>query len=133
MRALCGAIITAGALIGLGLIVGDVIDAIGSKLAAGAASAVMVMLAILSFSQSGHWLNNLTFVRHTIDVNPKVAFAQNDLGGITELLRQLRREFESAEPSTQDNNAHAPTLSRVHTDCTAGWSPLSRPIAGGGI
>ena len=77
-------------LIGLGLVVGDIIDAIGSKLASGAASAIIVMLAILSFSQSGHWLNNLAFVRHTIDVNPNVAFAQNDLGGI--LLRQGRTE-----------------------------------------
>src|SRR5436305_10696585 len=37
-----------------------------------------------------------------------LAINQNDVGGITELLRQLRREFESAEPSTQDNHAHTP-------------------------
>ena len=43
-----------------------------------------------------------------------LAIDQNDVGGITELLRQLGGEFESAEPCTQDNNAHGPTLSRIH-------------------
>lgn len=77
-------------LIGLGLVFGDLIDAIGSKVATGAALAVILILAIVSFAQTGHWLNNLAFVRHIIDVNPDVAFAQNDLGGI--LLREGRVE-----------------------------------------
>lgn len=77
-------------LIGLGLVVGDVVDAIGSKAATGAASALIVILGILSFTQTGHWLNNRAFVRHIIDVNPDVAFAQNDFGGI--LLREGRVE-----------------------------------------
>jgi hypothetical protein len=36
-----------------------------------------------------------------------LAIDQNDVSRLPELLRQLRRQFESAEPSTQDNNTHA--------------------------
>jgi Flp pilus assembly protein TadD len=77
-------------LIGLGLIVGDIIDAAGSKVARAAASGIIVILGIATFIQTGHWLDNQAFARHTVEVNPNVAFAQNDLGGI--LLREGRAE-----------------------------------------
>jgi Flp pilus assembly protein TadD len=77
-------------LIGLGLIVGDVIDAMRSKVVLAAASGVIVILGVVTFVQTGHWLDNRAFARHTVDVNPNVAFAQNDLGGI--LLREDRVE-----------------------------------------
>jgi Flp pilus assembly protein TadD len=51
-------------------------------------SLVIVALAILSFNQSGYWVDNADFLRHTIDVNPDVAFAHNNLGNIR--LKQKR-------------------------------------------
>jgi protein O-mannosyl-transferase len=77
-------------LVGLGLIVGDVIDAWGSKVVFTAASGVIVILGIVTFIQTAYWSDNYAFARHTVDVNPNVAFAQNDLGGI--LLREGRVE-----------------------------------------
>ena len=76
------------AMIGLGLVVADVVTAVGSNIALRAASAVLVVLAVLSFNQSGYWSDNAAFLQHTIDVNPDVAFAHNNIGSI--LLKQKR-------------------------------------------
>ena len=73
-------------MIGIGLIVADA--AARSNLAFRAISAVIVLFAILSFNQSHTWVDNIEFLRHTIDVNPNVAFAHNNLGNI--LLKQER-------------------------------------------
>jgi Flp pilus assembly protein TadD len=77
-------------LIGIGLVVADAVAAARSNIAVRAVSAVIVVLAILSLNQSGYWLDNADFLRHTIDVNPDVAFAHNNLGGI--LLKQKRAD-----------------------------------------
>jgi Flp pilus assembly protein TadD len=73
---------------GIGLIVADLVVAIRSKVAVRAASGVIVGLAILAFAQTSHWVNNADFLRHTIDVNPNVAFAHTNLGSI--LLKEGR-------------------------------------------
>lgn len=76
------------ALIGIGLIVADVVSTLPSKIAIGTVSAIIAVLAILSFNQTGYWIDNAAFLRHTIDVNPDVAFAHNNLGSI--LVKQKR-------------------------------------------
>ncbi len=73
-------------LIGIGLVVADFALAARMRFALHAASAVVVGFAILAFHQTSTWADNSAFVRHTIEVNPEVAFAQLDLGGI--LLRE---------------------------------------------
>jgi protein O-mannosyl-transferase len=78
------------AMFGLGLVVADVVTAVGSNIAIRAASAVLVVLAVLSFNQSGYWSDNAAFLQHTIDVNPDVAFAHNNIGSI--LLKQKRAD-----------------------------------------
>jgi protein O-mannosyl-transferase len=76
------------AMVGLGLVVADVVTSVGSNIAIRVASAVLVVLATLSFNQSGYWADNAAFLHHTIEVNPDVAFAHNNLGSI--LLKQQR-------------------------------------------
>jgi Tfp pilus assembly protein PilF len=77
-------------MIGIGLIVADAVAAIRSSVAGRAAlaavSAAVIALAVLSFNQSGHWIGNGEFLRHTLDVNPDVGFAHNNLGIL--LLKQ---------------------------------------------
>jgi len=75
-------------MIGLGLVVADVVVAIRSNIAMRAAGAVLVVLAVLSFNQAGYWSDNAAFLQHTIDVNPDVAFAHNNIGSL--LLKQKR-------------------------------------------
>ena len=99
-------------MIGIGLILADAVAAVRSKIAVRAAAAVIAVLAILSFNQSGYWADNAEFLRHTLDVNPDVAFAHNNLGGI--LLKQQRAddaiehltkalELEPGNPLAQNN------------------------------
>jgi tetratricopeptide (TPR) repeat protein len=69
------------ALLGVGLIVSDAVDAVRPRMVALAGAAtVFVALAALSFSQSRHWLASPEFLRHTIDVNPAAGFAYSNLG-----------------------------------------------------
>jgi protein O-mannosyl-transferase len=75
-------------LIGIGLVVGEVVSAIQSKIAVGAFTVVLIGLAFVSFNQTGHWSDNTEFVRHTLDVNPKAGFAHANLGVL--LLKQGR-------------------------------------------
>jgi Flp pilus assembly protein TadD len=75
-------------MIGLGLVIADVVTAVGSNIAIRAASVVLIVLAVLSFNQSGYWSDNAAFLQHTIDVNPDVAFAHNNVGSI--LLKEKR-------------------------------------------
>jgi Flp pilus assembly protein TadD len=79
-------------MMGVGLIIADVVTAVRSKIAVRAVSAIIAVLAIVSFSQSGSWIDNADFLRHTVDVNPDVAFAHNNLGSI--LLKQ--KQFDEA-------------------------------------
>jgi Flp pilus assembly protein TadD len=77
-------------MIGIGLVIADAVTAARSRIATGAVSAVILVFAILSFNQSGYWVDNATFLSHVIDVNPNVAFAQINIG--TSLLKQGRAE-----------------------------------------
>lgn len=74
------------AMIGIGLIVADGVVAVRSNIAIYVVSAAIAGLAILTFNQTRYWSDNEAFLRHTIDVNPDVAFAQTNLGTI--LLKQ---------------------------------------------
>jgi len=75
-------------MLGLGLVVADVVVTVRSQLASRAAAAIIVGLAVLAFNQSGYWVGNVEFLRHTLAVNPEVRFATIDLGNI--LLTQGR-------------------------------------------
>ena len=70
--------------------VADAVVAVRSKIATRAVAAVLVVLAIMSFNQSGYWSDNAAFLQHTIDVNPDVAFAHNNIGSL--LLKQKRAD-----------------------------------------
>jgi Flp pilus assembly protein TadD len=78
------------AMMGMGLIIGDLFTAVRPKLAVPGLSLVLLVFAILSIHQSGYWTDNAAFLRHTIAVNPEVAFAQNNVGSI--LLRENRAD-----------------------------------------
>jgi protein O-mannosyl-transferase len=79
-------------MLGMGLVVADLVAAAGSNIAVRVAGAVIVLLAIRAFDQTGYWIDNVSFLRHTIEVNPDVAFAQNNLGNI--LFKEKR--FDAA-------------------------------------
>ncbi|HXU23402.1 MAG TPA: tetratricopeptide repeat protein [Tepidiformaceae bacterium] len=69
------------ALIGVGLIVSEAFDYVRpQRVAMLGAATLFITLAVLSFNQSGHWLTNSAFLRHTIEVNPSAGFAYNNLG-----------------------------------------------------
>jgi tetratricopeptide (TPR) repeat protein len=69
-------------LFGIGLVVADVVAQARSNLAARVAGAVVVLLAIRAFDQTSHWQDNVSFLEHTLEVNPDVAFAQNNVGNL---------------------------------------------------
>ena len=69
-------------MLGIGLVAADLVAPVRSVTAARAVLAVVAVLAVRSFDQSGYWTDNVTFLEHTLDVNPDVAFAQNNLGNI---------------------------------------------------
>jgi Flp pilus assembly protein TadD len=73
-------------MIGIGLVISESVAAVRADIAQRTVSVAIFVLAILSFNQSGNWVDNAEFLRHTIDVNPNVAFAHNNLGSI--LLKQ---------------------------------------------
>jgi Flp pilus assembly protein TadD len=79
-------------MLGIGLIVADLVAAVRSNIALRVAGAVIVLLAIRAFDQTSYWVDNVSFLRHTIEVNPDVAFAQNNLGNI--LFKEKR--FDAA-------------------------------------
>jgi tetratricopeptide (TPR) repeat protein len=86
-------------MLGMGLVVADVVATVPSVLVTRAASAVILLFAVRAFDQTSHWLDNVAFLRHTLEVNPNVAFAQNNLGTI--LLKEQRideaiRHFDKA-------------------------------------
>jgi Flp pilus assembly protein TadD len=96
-------------LLGVGLVAADAFTSIGSSLALRVAGAALLALAVRSFDQTGYWLDNLSFMRHTIDVNPNVAFAQNNVANL--LLKEKRvdeaiQHFEKALDS-EPNHALA--------------------------
>jgi protein O-mannosyl-transferase len=71
------------ALIGIGLVVADVVEHLqSSKMATRTALVALVGLAIASFEQSRFWSKSSDLLRHTLDVNPDAAFAENSLGDV---------------------------------------------------
>jgi Flp pilus assembly protein TadD len=75
-------------MLGAGLVVADVLTTTPWRMGLRAAAGVILLLAIRSFDQSSYWLDNLSFLQHTVEVNENVAFAQNNLANI--LFRENR-------------------------------------------
>lgn len=69
-------------MLGIGLVAADAVMAAGSSLALRVAAGVVLVLGIRSFDQTSYWLDNVSFLRHTLDVNSDVAFAQNNLANV---------------------------------------------------
>lgn len=71
------------ALVGVGLVVGEVAEQLRSrKIATRGLAAALVGLAFASFQQSRFWLDSSALLRRAIDVNPQAAFAYNNLGDV---------------------------------------------------
>jgi tetratricopeptide (TPR) repeat protein len=71
------------ALLGVGFVAADVTEQFrGRKLVVRAVSAVVAVLACLTFQQSGFWDESSELLRHALDVNPNAAFAYNNLGDV---------------------------------------------------
>jgi len=100
------------ALLGFGLIVGDVFGVALPKLGVRLSGGLTIVLALLSSQQTRYWDDNIEFLRHALDVNPNLAFAHNNLGSVD--LKQDRPgdavvhfekalELEPNSPKTQNN------------------------------
>lgn len=102
-------------MLGIGLVAGDLLAAQGGRRANAAswgASVIVAVLALSSFWQSGYWADNAAFLRHTLDVNPNVAFAHNNLGSIAlkegrpaDAIEHLDRalELDPGDAKTESN------------------------------
>lgn len=69
-------------MLGVGLVVADVVTTTQWTMALRAAAGVIVLLAVRSFDQTSYWLDNRSFLEHTVEVNENVAFAQNNLANL---------------------------------------------------
>jgi len=102
-------------LMGLGLVAGDLVAAQSGARPRAILLATPVLVAVLavsSFRQSGSWTDNAAFLRHTLDVNPDVAFAHNNLGSIAlqegrpaDAIEHLQRaaELDPGDARTENN------------------------------
>jgi tetratricopeptide (TPR) repeat protein len=71
------------ALVGVALVVADVVEQIrGNERSVRIVAAALASLAFASFQQSRYWLDSSALLRHALDVNPKAAFAYNNLGDV---------------------------------------------------
>ncbi len=100
------------ALLGVGLIIGDLLGIASPRLGVRANGGLVIVLLLLSSQQTRYWDDNIEFLRHALDVNPNLAFAHNNLGSID--LKQDRPadaavhfekalELEPNSPKTQNN------------------------------
>jgi len=111
------------ALIGAGLVVADTVDRARLR---GAAISVLcaaaLVLAALTFHQSRHWSNSATLLQHTIDVNPRAAFAYHNLGD-----RALARgEYFTAMSYYEDCLRHDSTLMKTYVNLAEVYSLLGQ-------
>jgi tetratricopeptide (TPR) repeat protein len=112
------------ALIGVGLVIGDVVDHFRPrKIALGGVSAALVGLAALSFGQSRHWTSSSAFLRHTIDVNPDAAFAYHNLGHAA----QANGDYTAALANYQACLAHDPTHLKAYVNLAQVYVELNQP------
>ena len=94
-------------LFGVGLLVADTVAAFGSKLAWRAAVALVLLLAVRTFDQTSHWLDNLSFLHHTLEVNPEVPFAQNNLANILFKQKRFDEAIGHFEKALEHDPGHA--------------------------
>jgi tetratricopeptide (TPR) repeat protein len=112
------------ALVGIGLILADIVDILQPRRwALGALSLAFVVLALLSFRQSHHWTSNGEFLRHTIAVNPKAAFAYHNLGR----AEQATGDYPAALADYQSCLKLEPTLLRAYVHVAEVYFQLGRP------
>jgi tetratricopeptide (TPR) repeat protein len=106
-------------LIGIGLIAADAAQhANARRIVTRGGAAAIVVLALLTFSQSGHWLTSSDFLRHTIDVNPAAGFAYNNLGDIELANGDLAAARAHLEEGVQRDPTHVKAyinLAEVYT------------------
>jgi protein O-mannosyl-transferase len=112
------------ALIGIGLVVADVIDGVRSRrLAMVGLSVVLLGLASRSFGQSRHWESNGEFLRHTIAVNPRAAFAYHNRGRV----EQANGDFAAALADYRTCLTLEPTSLRSYVNLAEVYFQLDRP------
>jgi len=112
------------ALIGIGLIVADVFDYVRPhKLVVVGLAAALLVLASLSFGQTRHWTSNGEFLRHTIAVNPKAAFAYHNRGRV----EQTNGDFAAALTDYQACLALEPGSLRSYVNLAEVYFQLDRP------
>jgi tetratricopeptide (TPR) repeat protein len=112
------------ALIGIGLVVADVIDCVRPhKLAFVGLSAALLALASLSFGQTRHWTSNGEFLRHTLAVNPRAAFAHHNRGRV----EQTNGDFAAALTDYQACLTLEPSSLRSYVNLAEVYFQLDRP------
>jgi tetratricopeptide (TPR) repeat protein len=112
------------ALIGVGLMVAEAVDrARPQTIAARVAATAYVTLAVLSFSQSRHWLVSSALLRHTIDVNPAAAFAYNNLGDAELANGDLGAALADYRACVE----HDPSLVKAHINLAEVYTALNQP------
>ncbi len=112
------------ALIGVGLVIADASEAAERPtLAARGVAIAVVALAVLSFTQSRHWLTSPEFLRHTIEVNPAAGFAYNNLGD-TELAN---RDLSAALADYKSSITRDPTRAKAYINLAEVYVGLGQP------
>ncbi len=112
------------ALLGFGLVVADAVDYLRpKKIALGAISVALVVLAALSLNQSRYWMSSPALLRHTIDVNPNAAFAYHNLGN----REMANGAYTAAVADYQACLKHDPTLLKTYLYLAEAYSMLGRP------
>jgi Flp pilus assembly protein TadD len=108
-------------MVGVGLAASDFRSLIPwPKLAGPMAPAIVVVWALLSFAQSGYWVDSSAFLLHTIEVNPGAAAPQNNLGKILlqqdqveEAIEHLRKALAIEPDDAEAQNNLGLALERV--------------------
>jgi tetratricopeptide (TPR) repeat protein len=112
------------ALIGVGLVIGDVVDHFRPrKLVLGAVFAALGILAGLSFGQSRHWTSSSAFLHHTIEVNPDAAFAYHNLGHAA----QANGDYATALANYRSCLVHDPTHLKAYVNLAEVYVQLNQP------
>jgi tetratricopeptide (TPR) repeat protein len=111
------------ALIGVGLVASETIEAMPARTARRGVVVVLIALAALTFIGSGHWRSASGLLRHTIEVNPAAGFAYNNLGDI----ELANGELDAARADYQTALAQDPTLVKADINLAEVHTALHQP------
>jgi Tfp pilus assembly protein PilF len=113
------------ALIGVGLMIAGVVEEVHLQtIARRGVAVVLVALAVLSFTQSRHWLTSPAFLRHTIDVNPSAGFAYSNLGDV----ELANGDLTSALADLKSCVEHDPTRTKAYLSLAETYIALNQPV-----